>query len=68
MPYEVGQRIELVYMADDPAPIESGTQGTIRRVTELSFTTPPCVQLGVDWDNGRTLMPCVPPDSVRVIG
>jgi hypothetical protein len=59
----IGDRIELVEMHDDPDPIPAGTQGTVDWVNEL----PEFAQIGVRWDNGRTLMLCVPPDSFRVV-
>lgn len=61
-----GDRIELVSMPDDPDPIPAGTRGTVERITEVHWPQP-YLQLWVQWDNGRTLMPCVPPDVVRVI-
>jgi hypothetical protein len=54
----VGDRIELVEMTEDPDPIPSGTRGTVDWVNEL----PTFTQIGVRWDNGRSLMFCVPPD------
>jgi hypothetical protein len=60
---KIGDRIELVEMPEDPDPIPPGTQGTVDWVNEL----PRFVQIGVRWDNGRSLMLCVPPDRFRVV-
>lgn len=62
---EVGDRIELVHMPEDPDPIEPGAQGTVRRIQRLEWSD--CTQISVDWDNGRTLHLCVPPDRYRII-
>jgi len=65
MKAKVGDRIELINMPYDPDPIEPGTKGTIDFVNDnpaLEF-----VQYGVQWDNGRTLMVCVPPDEFKVL-
>lgn len=58
-----GDRIELVLMPHDPAPQTKGAKGTVRRVTELFGNH----QIGVDWDNGRTIHLLVPPDRYRII-
>ena len=63
--FNVGDRIELVRMPDDPHPIPTGTKGTVtdvRNVTGLGF-----MQIDVDWDNGRKLMLSIPPDEVQNI-
>lgn len=60
----VGKRIRLVQMFD-PDPIPVGSMGTINfvnKVRGLGFT-----QIGVAWDNGRTLMLSVPPDKYEVV-
>jgi len=64
---EVGDRIELVCMPDDPAAIPVGTKGTVRRVAHIPMGREPFTQVGVDWDNGRTLNVVMPPDSIRKI-
>lgn len=60
-----GTRIEMVYMGDDPHPIESGAKGTVKSVCDFGNGE---VQLSVQWDNGRTLGVILPQDRVRVIG
>lgn len=60
-----GDRIELLVMPHDPAPQERGAQGTVRKVTELTFAK--TTQICVDWDNGRTINLCCPPDRYRII-
>lgn len=62
---EVGDRIECLLMPHDPAPIKRGSTGTVERVTKLDFAK--CVQIGVEWDDGRTLHLCCPPDRYRII-
>ena len=65
---QAGDRIELVAMPNDPAPIEVGARGTVRHVSTVQGITPrPYDQVDVEWDNGRTLGLCIPPDSVRVV-
>lgn len=59
--WKEGDRIELVAMPDDPAPIESGARGTIDRIVDIGGR----LQLGVAWDNGRTLHVVIPPDTIR---
>jgi hypothetical protein len=46
---EVGDRIKLVNMPDDPNPLEAGTEGTVTSVDKRMEV------IGVTWDNGRTL-------------
>lgn len=60
---EAGDRIELVHMPDDPCPIEPGTTGTVRSVTEFLGRA----QVSVEWDAPRSLSLCIPPDVVRVL-
>jgi hypothetical protein len=60
-----GDRIRLVHMPDDPDPIPPGTEGEVTSVNEvrsMGFT-----QIGVKWDNGRTLSLAVPPDVFSVV-
>ena len=45
-----GDRIRLLSMPDDPDPIAVGSTGTVTFVT-----TGPLAQVGVAWDNGRSL-------------
>ena len=46
--YPQGTRVECVYCNDWLAPIDSGTQGTVRCVDDMGT-------IHVDWDNGRCL-------------
>jgi hypothetical protein len=65
-----GTRIELISMSYDPNPIPVGTQGTIEDGHEVRLgdgARDKFVQYRVKWDNGRTLMPCVPPDVLGII-
>lgn len=58
-----GDRIELTHMPNDPDPIPTGSTGTVEKVTDFG----PWQQVTVDWDNGRSLHLCVPPDKVRIL-
>lgn len=58
----VGDRIRLRSMPDDPNPIPSGSEGTITFVHPQDHGR--WTQIGVNWDNGRTLMLAIPPDLV----
>jgi hypothetical protein len=62
---KVGDRIRMGFMPDDPNPIAPGAEGEVTAVNEvksMGFT-----QIGVKWDNGRTLSLAVPPDSFSVV-
>jgi hypothetical protein len=51
-----GDRIRLTApMSADPDPIPVGAAGTVLFVTPLKFMGDDAVQIGVKWDNGRTL-------------
>lgn len=64
MDYKEGDRIEMIYMGNDPDPIPSGTQGTVTYVSKMpDYET----QIGVKWDNGRTLSVILPQDRIRKI-
>lgn len=63
---QVGHRIMLLSMPDDPNPIPVGTAGEVTWVNPFVFDGQ--TQVGVHWDNGRTLMLCVPPDRYKIIG
>jgi len=63
---KVGDRVRLVQMPDDPAPIIPGTRGTVTYVTELHMIGDK-YQIGVAWDDGRTLSMVVPPDVYEVV-
>jgi hypothetical protein len=64
----IGQRIELVAMPDDPDPVPTGTKGTVDHVSgphQLPGDRRPWHQVGVKWDNGRTLALCTDKDTYR---
>jgi hypothetical protein len=50
-----GDRVRLIEMPCDPNPIESGAEGTVQFVTDLASLGTGYHQIGVQWDNGRTL-------------
>ncbi|MCA9135588.1 MAG: DUF4314 domain-containing protein [Planctomycetales bacterium] len=59
---KTGDRIRLLSM-NDPDPIPVGTTGTVVGVHPQSDWT----QVDVDWDNGRSLMLSIPPDTVEKV-
>ncbi|MBR5948955.1 MAG: DUF4314 domain-containing protein [Clostridia bacterium] len=56
--YPPGTRIMLLYMGNDPNPIESGTRGTVKIVDDIGT-------LHCDFDNGRSLGVVPGEDSFR---
>ena len=56
--YPPGSRILLYQMTDPYAPLPSGTRGTVRYVDDAG-------QVGVAWDNGRSLSLIPGVDSFR---
>jgi len=64
--FQVGDRIEMTSMRDDPDPIPIGTQGVVTFVNPVNLGGH-FIQYGIKWDSGRSLMLCVPPDSARKI-
>ncbi len=68
MSVKVGDRVECVSMNDPYDPIPAGTRGTVTDVSEVNFGAGDrFTQVCVNWDNGRTLMPVIPPDVIRVV-
>jgi hypothetical protein len=61
---EVGDRIELLHMDNDPDPILAGSKGKVTHVNRLWDDT---WQIAVDWENGRTLTLVHPEDRFKVI-
>lgn len=57
---EPGDRIEMIQMADDPAPIEAGTKGTVITIDGIG-------QIHVNWDNGRSLAIIPEEDRFKII-
>jgi hypothetical protein len=55
----IGKRVELISMNDDPRPIETGTQGTIRHVGGGV--------INVCWDNGRNLGLIIGLDEYKIL-
>jgi len=58
-----GDRIRLLAMPDDPDPIPPGSMGSVTFVHPHGSGGDAWLQVGVDWDSGRTLMLTVPPDE-----
>ena len=64
-PFDKGDRVKLLRMPNDPQPIPAGTLGTVTFASFCDFGRGDRFwQVGVDWDNGRSLMVCTPPDSI----
>lgn len=59
-----GARVRLLSMPDDPDPLPAGSEGTINYVGKFPGEGQ---QIGVDWDNGRTLMLIVGVDDFEVL-
>jgi outer membrane usher protein FimD/PapC len=59
-PVEVGKRIRLTLMVNDPDPVPIGSEGTV--------TGGNGAQMYVDWDNGRSLILIPGEDRWTVIG
>lgn len=47
----IGDRLELVSMGEDPRPLEPGTVGVVVHICDIEGFE----QIGVAWENGRTL-------------
>lgn len=62
--FKRGDRVELITMPNDPNPIEPGTRGTVILDPVWVFDS---WQIGMKWDNGRTLNLSVPPDRARIV-
>jgi hypothetical protein len=52
----VGDRVELISMPSDPDPVPPGTQGTVDWVGDPNMFGDNTQQIGVAWDNGRSLI------------
>ncbi len=63
-----GDRIRLVAMPVDPAPVPPGATGTVRDVLHISASVGPFIQIEVKWGDGRRLMLSVPPDCFEILG
>ena len=64
--YKKDDRVMLLRMGNDPHPIESGTTGTVTYYSSDAFG-PGRSQIGVRWDNGRTLAVILPEDAITKI-
>jgi len=60
--YKIGDRVKLVKMSDDPDPIPVDTEGEVTHVQYISSFNE--TQVGVNWDNGRTLSVILPQDKI----
>jgi hypothetical protein len=64
---EVGDRIRLLDMPNDPDPVPAGTEGVVKMVTDIGLRQKKEIQLVVKWDNGRNLSCICPPDLVEIV-
>ncbi len=64
-----GDRIELIEMPEEPNPLPRGSKGAVEWVEDVNLggSGGRFTQVGVEWDNGRSLMLSIPPDRVRRI-
>lgn len=58
---EIGDRLRLLEMPNDPCPIEPGSLGTV------TYVSPGPQQIGVKWDSGRTLMLVAGVDKFEIV-
>ena len=58
--YPQGTRIKLIHMDDPYAPVPAGTKGTVEYVDDMG-------QIGMKWDNGRTLALIPEVDEFEII-
>lgn len=63
-PCKAGDRIELIAMPNDPAPIPAGTRGTVVMAPTWFQNN---WQICVKWEVKRSLNLCSPPDLFRVL-
>jgi len=56
---QVNQRIRLVSMPNDPAPIAPGSLGVVTKMRDFGEWA----QIEVDWENGRPILMSIPPDG-----
>lgn len=61
---KIGDRVKLLHMPDDPDPVPVGTCGTVTFINHFPHGHDVRVQIGVAWDNGRSLSCLCPPDFV----
>jgi len=61
----IGDRVKITGIMDDPDPLPVGLEGTVDYLGQ--WTDRLTQQIGVKWDNGRTLL-LLPEDPFRVIG
>ncbi len=60
---QIGDRIRLIAMPNDPDPIPAGALGTVVSIHNHGRWT----QIEVDWDNGRELMLSLPDDCIEIL-
>lgn len=65
----IGDRVRFLRHGEpDPAPLDPGQEGTVNWVSTPSKIFGGKRQVGVDWDNGRTLMLIEGVDDFALIG
>lgn len=66
-PPNIGDRIRLISMLDDPDPVASEQTGTVAGISSHGSGKDLWHQIDVSWDNGRKLMLVSPPDTFEII-
>jgi hypothetical protein len=64
---KAGDRVQMVFMPNDPEPIPVGTTGTVVDVNDMPWGQDRMTQVMVKWDNGRNLSCICPPDHLEII-
>ena len=68
MKWYKGDRVYLVAMPSDPAPVPVGMKGTVAfDSATIDLGDGPWEQVPIQWDNGSTLSACIPPDCIRTV-
>ena len=66
---KIGDRVRLLAMDDDPNPIPVGTEGEVWAVPkDVEGSKFYEGQIGVRWDNGRSLFMLIGKDEWEIIG
>lgn len=66
-PGQIGDRVRLIAMPNDPNPVPEGSEGTVEGIVHLAWGHDVQAQIWIKWDNGRKLACICPPDHLEVI-
>ena len=64
---KVGDRIRVISLDDPYTKLGPGSEGVITDINPVNFPGDRFTQYSVKWDDGGSLMLCVPPDSFVVV-